>query len=184
MNSSDLRDALRRDAELVGEPPSDLLERVEDLRRRSNRRRTGVVASTLGVALVVAAIPVGGVLLDQPAGGNVAAPANAAADAPAPAAAEPTTPSLEQQRADAAEMFGITDPPDVPVIALVRPEQKEALVTACMAEHGYAPTEEGHYAIPNAELAAFHRAEYICDVSYPIDPALVGVPADEDRIIN
>ena len=37
MNSSDLRDALRRDAELVGEPPSDLLERVEDLRRRSTR---------------------------------------------------------------------------------------------------------------------------------------------------
>lgn len=179
MNSSDLRDALRRDAELVGEPPRDLLERVEDLRRRSYRRRAGVAASALGVALVVAAIPVGGALLDGPVGGNVAAPASA----PAPAAAGPTTPNVEQQRADAAEMFGITDPPEVPVVALVSPEEKEALVTACLAERGYTLTE-GSYAIPNAELDAFHLAEYVCDVSYPIDPSYVGIPADEDRVNN
>ena len=179
MNSSDLRDALRRDAELVGEPPGDLLERVDDLRRRSNRRRASVVASVFAVGLAVAAVPVGGALLDQSVGGSVAAPANA----PAPAPGDLTTPSVEEQRADAAEMFGITDPPAAPVVALVTPEEKEALVTACLAAGGYTLTE-GSYAIPNAEVDAFHLAEYICDVSYPIDPSYVGVPADEDRVID
>jgi hypothetical protein len=180
MNGSDLRDALRRDAELVGEPPTDLLERVEDLRRRSKRRRAGVVASALGVALVVAAIPVGGALLDQPAGGNVAAPA----DAPAPAAAEPTTPSVAEQRADAAEMFDITDPPDVPVIALVTPEQKGALVDACMTEAGWSPDRLFREGVPTESMPEVNLASYICEASYPIDPSYVGVPADEDRIID
>lgn len=193
MNSSDLRDALRRDAELVGEPPSDLLERVADLRRRSNRRRAGVVASVFGVALVVAAFPVGGALLDQPASGNVAAPANAAAsaadgpatgaDAPAPAPGDVTTPSVEEQRDTLAADFGITDPPDVPVLQLVTPEQRGALVESCLAERGYSLTE-GFYEVPNAEMDAFDLANYICMTSYPIDPSYVGVPADEDRIVD
>jgi hypothetical protein len=178
MNSSELRDALRRDAELVGEPPSDLLERVEDLRRRSTRHRAGVVASAVGVALVVAAIPVGGALLGGPAGGNVAAPANA----PAPASGEMTASSVEEQRAEWAEVLGITDPPDVPVVALVTPEEKEALVTACLAERGYRLNGES-YAIPDAEIDAFHLAEYICMASYPIDPS-AGVPAEQDRVVN
>ena len=190
MNSSDLRDALRRDAELVGEPPRDLLERVEDLRRRSNRRRAGVVASALGVALVVAAIPVGGALLNQPAGGSVAAPANAAvdgpataADTPAPAAAELTTPSVEEQRAALAADFGITNPPDVPVLQLVTAEQRGPLVESCLAERGYT-LADGWYEVPDAEMKAFELANYICMASYPIDPSYVGVPADEDRIID
>lgn len=179
MNTSDLRDALRRDAGLVGEPPSDLLERVDDLRRRSTRRRAVAMASALGVALVVVAIPVGGALLDRPASDNLAAPANA----PGPAAGGLTTPSVEEQRVNLAADFGIANPPEVPVVALVTPEEKEALVTACLAGRGYSLTD-GFYEVPNSEMDAFNLANYICMASYPIDPSYVGVPADEDRWVD
>ncbi|MGY1745987.1 hypothetical protein [Blastococcus sp. SYSU D00695] len=180
MNSSDLRDALRRDAELVGEPSGDLLERVEDLRRTTARRRAGVaLASALGAALVVAAVPVGGALLDQPATGDAAAPAGA----PAPTPGALTTPSVEEQLATLAADLGITDPPDVPVLRLVTPEQSEALVESCLAEHGY-PLTEGSHEVPNAEVGDFDLARYICLASYPIDPSYVGGPVDEDRITD
>ncbi len=182
MNSTELRDALRRDAELVGEPPSDLLERVEELRRHSSRRRVGVAATVCAVALVVAVVPVGGALLDGPGGGNAAAPADApaSADAPAPAGVGPTTPSVAEQQAALAADFGITDPPAVPVIELVTPEQRGSLVEACLAERGYTLTD-GWYAVPDAQTAAFDLANYVCMASYPIDPSYVGVPPEQDR---
>lgn len=77
MNGQELRDALRRDAELVGEPPGDLLERVEGLRRRSKRRRAGVAAAVVGVALLVAAIPVGRALLGRSDDGQTVVPIGA-----------------------------------------------------------------------------------------------------------
>ena len=59
MNTDELRDALRRDAELAGLPPTDLVARVAGLRRRAERRRAGlvvcagaVVAAVVGVSLL------------------------------------------------------------------------------------------------------------------------------------
>lgn len=60
MNSSELREALRRDAELAGLPPTDLVRRVAGLRRRSRRRWAGVA----GCALAIVAAVVGVAALD------------------------------------------------------------------------------------------------------------------------
>jgi hypothetical protein len=53
MNTDELREALRRDAELAGRPPTDLLPRVAGLRRRSRRRLAGAVGCVLAVAVAV-----------------------------------------------------------------------------------------------------------------------------------
>lgn len=177
MNTDDLRDALRLDARQAGEPPGDLLERVEGLRRQSDRRRAGVLAAAAGVALVVAAVPAGSAWLTAPTDGDAAAPAD-------PPAGEPVTPSVEAQRADAAETFGITDPPQVPVVALVTPEEKEELMDACMTAAGWPPDALFREGVPAERVAAVNLASYICEVSYPIDPSYVGVPPEEDRIID
>ncbi|MCA0145172.1 hypothetical protein [Blastococcus sp. LR1] len=170
MNSSDLTDALRRDADLVGEPPGDLLERVEQLHRRSNRRRAGLVAAAAGAVLVVAAVP----LLDRPDRpdrGSVAAPAG------------PTTPGVAEQHADLAAEFGIVDPPVVPVVELVTPERRAALVENCLAGRGWRLVE-GAYVASEAQRADFSLANYVCMASYPIDPSYVGTPEEEDRIAD
>lgn len=86
MNSSDLRDALRRDAELAGLPPTDLVHRVAGLRRRSHRRRAAVV----GCALAIIAAVVGVSVLDGARGDDrrseAAAGVGAGAAAQAPGA--------------------------------------------------------------------------------------------------
>lgn len=60
MNTDELREALRRDAELAGRPPTDLVHRVAGLRRRGHRRRAAVV----GCALAIVAAVVGVAVLD------------------------------------------------------------------------------------------------------------------------
>ncbi len=56
MNPSELRDALRRDADLAGLPPTDLVNRVAGLRRRSRRRWTAALACVCAVAVAFAGI--------------------------------------------------------------------------------------------------------------------------------
>lgn len=56
MNTDELREALRRDAELAGRPPTDLVPRVAGLRRRSRRRWTTALACAVAVAVAVAGI--------------------------------------------------------------------------------------------------------------------------------
>ena len=175
MNSSELRAALHRDAELAGEPPGDLLQQVWDRRRRVDRRRAGIAAVTLGVAVLGAGIPVGAALFGGSPGGEGVA---ASAGGPAPAAAEPTTPSVAEQRASLAAQFGIPNPPEVPVLQLVTPQQRGPLVQACMTGRGY-PLGQDSYRVPVEETAGFRLAQYVCHASYPIDPSYVGVPADE-----
>lgn len=58
MNTSELRDELRRDAELAGLPPTDLVHRVAGLRRRSRRRWTTVLACACAVAVAVVGVSV------------------------------------------------------------------------------------------------------------------------------
>jgi hypothetical protein len=78
MNTDELREALRRDAELAGRPPTDLVPRVAGLRRRSRRRLTGVVGCVLAVAVAVGGVTAldgargGGPAQDGRAAGTVA----------------------------------------------------------------------------------------------------------------
>lgn len=65
MNDLDLRAALHRDADLVGEPSPDLLDQLFRRRRHQRRQRGGVMAAALGVVLIGACIPVGQALLTQ-----------------------------------------------------------------------------------------------------------------------
>ena len=65
MNDVDLRTALHRDADLVGEPSPDLLDQLLQRRRHQNRQRAGVLAAVLGVVVIAAGIPVGTSLLAQ-----------------------------------------------------------------------------------------------------------------------
>ncbi|SDF92808.1 hypothetical protein SAMN05660662_3885 [Blastococcus aurantiacus] len=58
MNTDELREALRRDAELAGRPPTDLVPRVAGLRRRSTRRRAGVVSCVLAIAVAVGGLTI------------------------------------------------------------------------------------------------------------------------------
>lgn len=77
MNTDDLREALRRDAELAGRPPTDMLHRVDGLRRRSNRRRIAV----LGCAAAIAAAVVGVAVLDGAREAGRSSDTSAAAEA-------------------------------------------------------------------------------------------------------
>lgn len=53
-----LREALRADAQLAGEPEPDLYERVRAHRQRSDRRRLSALAAGLAALLVAVAVPV------------------------------------------------------------------------------------------------------------------------------
>ena len=59
MNTDELRAALRRDAELAGRPPTDLVPRVAGLLRRSSRRRlTAVMGCAVAIAVAVGGLTV------------------------------------------------------------------------------------------------------------------------------
>jgi hypothetical protein len=79
---------------------------------------------------------------------------------------------VAEQRAQLAAELGIADPPDVPVVALVTPEQRGPLVGGCLAGRGY-PLVDGFHEVPVEETDAFDLATYVCLASYPIDPAAV-----------
>ncbi|SDE35655.1 hypothetical protein SAMN05660485_00684 [Blastococcus fimeti] len=73
MNTSELRDELRRDADLAGLPPTDLVTRVAGLRRRSRRRSAAVAGGALAVAVAVAGISALDGVRAQDRGGDSAA---------------------------------------------------------------------------------------------------------------
>lgn len=58
MNTDELRDALRRDADLAGRPPTDLVHRVAGLRRRTRRRVAGVVGCAFAITAAVLGVSV------------------------------------------------------------------------------------------------------------------------------
>jgi hypothetical protein len=87
VNPTELREALRRDAELAGRPPTDLVHRVAGLRRRSRRRWTAVLACVCAVALAVVGVAAldGAREQDRRADGGAAAAAVADPEAAAQA---------------------------------------------------------------------------------------------------
>jgi hypothetical protein len=63
MNDLDLRTALHRDADLVGEPSPDLLDQLVRRRQHQRRQRAGMLTSALAVVVIAAGIPIGTSLL-------------------------------------------------------------------------------------------------------------------------
>jgi hypothetical protein len=58
MNDLDLRTALHRDADLVGEPAPDLLDQLAGRRQRQRRQRAGMLATAAAVVVIGGGIPV------------------------------------------------------------------------------------------------------------------------------
>jgi hypothetical protein len=130
MNDLDLRAALHRDADLVGEPSPNLLDQLSRRRRHQRRQRAGVMAATLGVALIGAGIPVGQALLTR----NDAEPAvETTVDPTPPATTErtPVVPSPDPMPSPApspAPETDVVEPPPVPdVVAPDCPDQATLL---------------------------------------------------------
>jgi hypothetical protein len=69
MNDLDLRTALHRDAELVGEPSPDLLDQLVQRRQHQRRQRAGMLTAGLAVVVIAAGIPIGTSLLARSDGG-------------------------------------------------------------------------------------------------------------------
>ncbi len=147
--------------------------------RRSRRRRTAATAvSGLGVAALVMGVVVAGPRLmgSSTSGGAVATGSGGGGTALG-------MPGVDEQRAQWAAELGITDPPEVPVIRLVVPEEKQALVEDCMAREGFTLVE-GAYVVPDEQKPAFDLAQYVCQVSYPIDPTRGGAWTDTQTAIQ
>jgi hypothetical protein len=90
MNDLDLRMALHRDADLVGEPSPDLLDQLALRRGKQRRQRAGMLAAALGVVVIAAGIPVGSSLLTQSDPGPAV---EITTPAPSTTQEVPTTPS-------------------------------------------------------------------------------------------
>jgi hypothetical protein len=105
----DLRTALHRDADLVGEPAVDLLDQL--VRRRSHQRRTrvAVIGAVAAVVIIAAGIPVGASLMTRSDGG------------PATQTVEPTPPSVTSSAAPTTPSIEVT-PSEPPVVASEAPD--------------------------------------------------------------
>lgn len=65
LDGVDLRAALHRDADLVGEPSPDLLDQLVRRRAHQHRQRAGLIAVAAAVAVIGAGIPVGASFLTR-----------------------------------------------------------------------------------------------------------------------
>jgi hypothetical protein len=90
MNDLDLRTALHRDAELVGEPSPDLLDQLVRRRQHQRRQRAGMLTAGLAVVVIAAGVPVGASFMTRSDGGPATDPTpTVSTEVPAPA----TTPA-------------------------------------------------------------------------------------------
>jgi hypothetical protein len=90
MNDLDLRTALHRDADLVGEPSPDLLDQLVRRRQHQRRQRAGMLTSAVAVVVIAAGIPIGTSLLARSDGGPATDPTpTVSTEAPTPSTATP-----------------------------------------------------------------------------------------------
>jgi hypothetical protein len=119
MNALDLRTALDRDADLVGEPSPDLLDQLVRRRQHQRRQRAGILATAAAVVVIGAGIPVVSSLTmrsdvapatqpttaSTPAVTTEAAPTTSAVPAPS-SSADPTTAPASTDPEPAALVLG------------------------------------------------------------------------------
>jgi hypothetical protein len=91
MNDLDLRAALHRDADLVGEPAPDLLDQLSRRRQHQQRQRAGFLAVGLAVVVIGAGIPVASSFMTQSDAGPATDPTPSISTEGPPTTAAPTT---------------------------------------------------------------------------------------------
>jgi hypothetical protein len=67
-----------------------------------------------------------------------------------------------------ARKFGLDNPPIVPVVREVSPEELFPLIDECMARAGFPPLEPGTWSTPEDQFEAFESARFTCFAQYPI----------------
>jgi hypothetical protein len=174
VNTDELREALRRDAELAGRPPTDLVPRVAGLRRRGHRRRAAVVGCALAIVAAVAGVAV----LDGVRGDD--RPSESAAGVGGGAAAEAAGVDTERIAQEYRDIIGNTGG------AASRPIAPESLVE-------FLPNRQ--YLVRNGTLTTLTDAVVVGHVTsvspgrahdWPedIEPDGVEVPFDDPRAMS
>jgi hypothetical protein len=112
MNDLDLRAALHRDADLVGEPSPDLLDQLAGRRQHQRRQRAGILATVAAVVVIGAGIPVVSSLTKSadvsPSGQVATTPTLSATTEPAPTTSAEPAPSSSAEPSTEAPLT--TDP--------------------------------------------------------------------------
>lgn len=67
----------------------------------------------------------------------------------------------------------LTDPPSVPIVRRISPDDLRSVTIKCLEDAGFPVTENGPYAIapnyPPEQADAYHLAAYICAAQYPLE---------------
>ncbi len=131
----DLRIALHRDADLVGEPSPDLLDQLAVRRDRQRRQRAGMFAAALGVVVIAAAVPVGSSFLTQSDSG----PAIEITD-PAPSTTREAPIPAPAPSPNGDPLGTVVEPPPVPEGAAPSVTQQARVVSPEELLYFYAPS--------------------------------------------
>lgn len=139
MNDLDLRAALHRDADLVGEPSPDLLDQLVRRRSHQRRQRAGLVAVAAAVAVIAAGIPVGASLV----GRSHVAPATQSTTPSVITEAAPTTPAAEPTATTPSTSTGRTaTSPTVPLVPdCPTGSQLAAVIPGQSSSHWFTPVQ-------------------------------------------
>lgn len=73
-----------------------------------------------------------------------------------------------------AQTYSVTDPPPVPVVQWVDPEQEATYVNPCVEAQGYEIKNGDWVGITTAQTTQFNLAIYVCNASYPPIPRYTG----------
>lgn len=139
LDGVDLRAALHRDADLVGEPSPDLLDQLVRRRSHQRRQRAGLIAVAAAVAVIAAGIPVGASLV----GRSRVAPATQTTTPSVTTEAAPTTPAAEPTATTPSTSTGRTTiPPTIPVVPdCPTGSQLAAVIPGQSSSHWFTPIQ-------------------------------------------
>lgn len=154
MNDLDLRAALLRDAELVGEPSPHLLDQLAQRRAHQRHQRTAAFASVLGVVVIAAGVPVGTAFMTRsdsapatdptPSTSNEAPPTTAAPTTAAPAVVVPppvvTAPAAESPACPDGAVLDAALPADTARVTYAL-HQAQPVCSGTWAATGYSRTQ-------------------------------------------
>jgi hypothetical protein len=173
MNDLDLRTALHRDADLVGEPAPDLLDQLVQRRQHQRRQRAGMLTAGLAVVLIAAGIPVGAAFMTRSEGAPAAHTTVAPTPSVTPEVVAPTTPAPPSSAptSSAAATLTATPEPDsaAPVLG---PDGLGSLKLGMSRDEAEATGLVGPFRNePNSDQCLWRSA-------------LTGAPADEGVVLH
>lgn len=77
----------------------------------------------------------------------------------------------DEQLARAAEQFGITDPPSVPVVREITTDESKRVHNECLVDSGWPQNPDGSFDIADGQRQAMDLAFYRCLAAYPVREA-------------